>query len=165
MTTRNSAVRIDDRIYVAGHAGLAGSALVRRLRRGGYTNLITRSHAELDLTDQRATRQFFADQRPDCVFLAAGKVGGIVANNTYPAEFLEINLAIQTNVIHEAWRAGVRRLLFLGSSCIYPRYAPQPIRETSLLTGPLEPSNRGYAVAKIAGVKLCESYNRQHGTD
>jgi GDP-L-fucose synthase len=156
-------VRIDGRIFVAGHAGLAGSALVRRLRSGGYTNLITRAHTELDLTDQHVTRQFFADQRPDCVFLAAGKVGGIVANNTYPAEFIEINLAIQTNVIHEAWRAGVKRLLFLGSSCIYPRDCPQPIREEYLLTGPLEATNRAYALAKIAGVEMCWAYNRQYG--
>ena len=157
-------MRSDDRIYVAGHTGLAGSALLRRLRSGGYTNLITRTHAELDLTDQHATRRFFADQRPDCVFLAAGKVGGIVANNTYPAEFLAINIAIQTHVIQEAWRAGVQRLLFLGSSCIYPRDCPQPIREEYLLTGPLEATNRAYALAKIAGVEMCWAYNRQYGT-
>ena len=157
-------MRGDDRIYVAGHTGLAGSALVRRLRSCGYTNLITRAHAELDLTDQHATRQFFADQRPGCVFLAAGRVGGIAANDTCPAEFLEINLAIQTNVIHEAWRAGVQRLLFLGSSCIYPRDCPQPIREEYLLTGPLEATNRAYALAKIAGIEMCWAYNRQYGT-
>ncbi len=151
-------------IYVAGHSGLVGSALVRNLKRAGYANLLLRTHAELDLTDERAVREFFNAERPEYVFLAAAKVGGIVANNTYPAEFIRDNLAIQTNVIDAAWRAGVRRLMFLGSSCIYPKLAPQPLRETSLLTGPLEPSNRPYALAKIAGIEMCWSYNRQYGT-
>jgi GDP-L-fucose synthase len=151
-------------IYVAGHSGLVGSALVRNLKRAGYTNLLLRKHAELDLTDARAVRAFFAAERPDFVFLAAAKVGGIVANNTYPAEFIRDNLAIQTNVIHAAWQAGVQRLMFLGSSCIYPKLAPQPLRESSLLTGPLEPTNRPYALAKIAGIEMCWSYNRQYGT-
>ena len=153
----------DTRIFVAGHRGLAGSALLRVLRAGGYRNLVTRTHAELDLTDAAATARFMQDERPEVVFLAAAKVGGIVANATLPAEFVRENLAIQTNVIHEAWRSGVRRLLFLGSSCIYPRDCPQPIREDYLLTGPLEQTNEPYAIAKIAGIKLAESYNRQHG--
>ncbi|RMD78949.1 MAG: GDP-L-fucose synthase [Gammaproteobacteria bacterium] len=152
------------RIYVAGHRGLVGSALVRRLQRAGYTNLITRTHAELDLAEQAAVREFFRRERPEVVFLAAAKVGGILANATRPAEFIQQNLAIELHVIHEAWRAGVRRLLFLGSSCIYPRECPQPIREDYLLTGPLEPTNRPYAIAKIAGIELCWAYNRQHGT-
>ena len=151
------------RIYVAGHRGLAGSALVRRLQRGGYTNLLTRTHAELDLTDAAATEGFFAAERPDYVLLAAAKVGGILANDTYPADFIRENLAIQTNVVHQAWVHGAKRLLFLGSSCIYPRDCPQPIREDYLLTGPLESTNRAYALAKIAGVEMCWSYNRQHG--
>jgi GDP-L-fucose synthase len=154
----------ESRIYVAGHRGLAGSALVRRLTAAGYRNLVTRSHAELDLTDQGAVRGFFQGERPEYVFLAAAKVGGILANDTYPAEFIRDNLAIQTHVIHEAWRAGVKRLLFLGSSCIYPRDCPQPMKEEYLLTGPLEPTNRPYAVAKIAGIEMCWSYNRQYGT-
>lgn len=152
------------KIFVAGHRGLVGSALVRALRAKGYTNLVTRTHAELDLIDPAATRAFFQREKPEYVFDAAAKVGGIVANDTYPAEFIHENLAIQTNVIHEAWRAGVKRLLFLGSSCIYPRECPQPIREEYLLTGPLEPTNRAYAIAKIAGVEMCWGYNRQHGT-
>ncbi len=152
------------KIHVAGHRGLAGSALVRVLRQRGYENLVTRSHAELDLSDPAATRAFFEAERPDYVFLAAAKVGGIHANSTYPAEFIQQNLAIQTNVIHPAWRAGVKRLLFLGSSCIYPRDCPQPIKEEYLLTGPLEASNRPYALAKIAGIEMCWSYNRQYGT-
>jgi GDP-L-fucose synthase len=151
-------------IYIAGHRGLVGSALVRRLHAEGYTNLLTRTHAELDLTDQAAVRAFFDQERPEYVFLAAAKVGGIHANNTYPAEFIQQNLAIQTNVIHEAWRVGVKRLLFLGSSCIYPRDCPQPIKEEYLLTGPLEPTNRPYAVAKIAGIEMCWAYNREYGT-
>ncbi len=155
---------INDRIYVAGHRGLVGSALVRALQARGFANLLLRTHAELDLTDQAATRDFFERERPDYVFLAAAKVGGIHANDTYPAEFIRDNLAIQTNVIHEAWRAGVRRLLFLGSSCIYPRDCPQPMREDYLLTGPLESTNRPYALAKIAGIEMCRSYNRQYGT-
>jgi GDP-L-fucose synthase len=152
------------RIYVAGHRGLAGSALMRRLQAKGYRNLILRTHAELDLIDAAATQRFFQTERPEVVFLAAAKVGGILANNTYPADFVRDNLAIQTNVIHEAWRAGVQKLLFLGSSCIYPRDCPQPIKEEYLLTGPLEPTNRPYAIAKIAGIEMCWSYNRQYGT-
>ena len=154
----------DTAIYVAGHRGLVGSAIVRRLRAAGHTNLLLRTHAELDLTDEHATRAFFAAERPGHVFLAAAKVGGIVANNIYPAEFIRDNLAIQTNVIHSAWLAGVQRLLFLGSSCIYPKLAPQPMKESALLTGPLEPTNRPYALAKIAGIEMCWSYNRQYGT-
>jgi len=141
-----------------------GSALMRNLRDKGYPNLLSRTHAELDLTDQAAIEAFFAAEKPDYVFLAAAKVGGILANNSYPAEFIRDNLAIQTNVIHAAWRHGVKRLLFLGSSCIYPRLAPQPMREEHLLTGPLEPTNRPYALAKIAGIEMCWSYNRQYGT-
>jgi GDP-L-fucose synthase len=152
------------RIFVAGHRGLVGSALVRRLRAGGYTDLLLKTHAELDLTDERATRAFFEAEQPDHVFLAAAKVGGIVANNTYPAEFIRNNLAIQTNTIHAAYLAGARRLLFLGSSCIYPKLAAQPLREEALLSGPLEPTNRPYALAKIAGIEMCWSYNRQYGT-
>lgn len=154
----------NSKIYVAGHRGLVGSAIVRRLNAGGYANLITRSHAELDLADQAAVSRFFSEQRPDYVVLAAAKVGGILANNAYPAEFIYQNLAIQTNIIHAAWRVGVKRLLFLGSSCIYPKLAPQPMKEEYLLTGPLESTNRPYAVAKIAGIEMCWSYNRQYGT-
>ncbi len=154
----------DSRIFVAGHRGLVGSAIVRRLQADGHAQLITRTHAELDLSDEHATRAFFEAERPQFVFLAAAKVGGIIANNTRPAEFIRDNLAIQTNVIHAAWLAGVQRLLFLGSSCIYPRLAPQPMRERDLLTGPLEPTNRPYALAKIAGIEMCWSYNRQYGT-
>ena len=152
------------KIYIAGHRGLVGSALMRRLQASGYTNLVTRTHAELDLTDQAAVREFFATEQPEVVLLAAAKVGGIHANNTYPAEFIHDNLAIQTNVIHEAWRHGVQKLLFLGSSCIYPKDCPQPIKEEYLLTGPLEPTNRPYALAKIAGIEMCHAYNRQYGT-
>lgn len=155
----------DSRIYVAGHRGLAGSALVRALRAKGFQNIITRTHAELDLTDARATADFFQAERPEIVFLAAGRVGGILANNSYPAEFIHQNLAIEINVIHEAWRVGVKQMLFLGSSCIYPRDCPQPIREEYLLTGPLEPTNRAYAVAKIAGIEMCWSHNRQYDTN
>ncbi len=154
----------DAKVFVAGHRGLAGSALLRALQAKGYRNLVTRTRDELDLTDAAATARFMQDERPEVVFLAAAKVGGIVANATLPAEFVRENLAIQTNVIHEAWRSGVRRLLFLGSSCIYPRDCPQPIREEFLLTGPLEPTNRPYAIAKIAGIEMCWSYNRQYGT-
>jgi len=157
-------VKTDSRIHVAGHRGLVGSAIVRRLQAAGHTNLLLRTHAELDLTDAAATDAFYQAERPDVVFLAAAKVGGIVANNSYPAEFIRDNLAIQTNVIHAAWRAGVQRLLFLGSSCIYPKHAPQPMPEHCLLTGPLEPTNRPYALAKIAGIEMCWSYNRQYGT-
>jgi len=154
----------NSKIYVAGHRGLAGSALVGRLRQQGYDNLLLRTHAELELTDQVAVRDFFQRERPDYVLLAAAKVGGIVANSSYPAEFIHGNLAVQTNVLHESWKAGVKRLLFLGSSCIYPRDCPQPIREEYLLTGPLEPTNRPYAIAKSAGIEMCWSYNRQYGT-
>jgi GDP-L-fucose synthase len=157
-------MRLDSRIYVAGHRGLVGSALVRQLKKQGYTNLILRTHAELDLTDERAVQAFFEAERPDIVFLAAAKVGGIMANSTYPAEFIHQNLAIEINVIHSAWRVGVKRLLFLGSSCIYPKDCPQPIKEEYLLTGPLEPTNRPYALAKISGIEMCWSYNRQYGT-
>ena len=153
------------KIYVAGHRGMAGAAIVRELIRRGDDNLITRTHAELDLTDQAQVRDFFQSERPDQVYLAAAKVGGIHANNTFPAEFIYQNLMIEANVIHQAWSAGVRRLLFLGSSCIYPRLAPQPMAEEALLTGTLEGTNEPYAIAKIAGIKLCESYNRQYGTD
>ena len=154
----------DARIYVAGHRGLVGSALVRALRAQGYSNLILRTHAELDLLDQAATARFFAAERPDVVFLAAAKVGGIHANNVQRGQFIYENLMVQTNVLHQAYLAGVRRLIFLGSSCIYPKLAPQPIREDALLTGPLEPTNSPYAIAKIAGVEMCDAYNRQYGT-
>jgi GDP-L-fucose synthase len=152
------------RIYVAGHTGLAGSAILRALQRAGHSNFLLRRHAELELTDARATAEFFERERPDYVFLAAAKVGGILANDTYPADFIHDNLAVQLNVLHQSWRAGVKRLLFLGSSCIYPRDCPQPMKEEHLLTGPLEPTNRAYALAKISGVEMCWSYNRQHGT-
>ncbi|MEW6427812.1 MAG: GDP-L-fucose synthase [Thermodesulfobacteriota bacterium] len=152
------------RIYVAGHRGLVGSAILRRLREQGYGNLITRSHRELDLTDGQAVAGFFAAERPEHVFLAAARVGGIHANNTYPADFIRENLAIQLNIIHQSYVTGVQRLLFLGSSCIYPRLCPQPIREEYLLTGPLETTNSAYAVAKIAGIEMCGAYNRQHKT-
>jgi GDP-L-fucose synthase len=154
----------DAKIYVAGHRGLVGSALVRQLLALGNGNLLLRSHQELDLSDSRQVWEFFARESPEYVFLAAAKVGGILANSTYPADFIYQNLLIQTNVIHEAYRSGVKRLLFLGSSCIYPKHAPQPMREEYLLTGPFEPTNRSYAVAKIAGIELCWSHNRQHGT-
>jgi len=152
-------------IYVAGHRGMVGSAIVRQLRQRGCTNILTRSRDELDLTDQAQVRDFFAQHRPAQVYLAAARVGGIHANNTYPAQFIYENLMVEANVVHEAWRHGVQRLLFLGSSCIYPRLAPQPMAETALLTGKLEPTNEPYAIAKIAGIKLCESYNRQYGCD
>ena len=153
------------RIYVAGHRGMAGSAIVRALRRRGNAEVVTRTHAELDLTEQAQVREFFAQEKIDEVYLAAAQVGGIHANNTYPADFIYRNLMIEANVIHQAHAAGVQRLLFLGSSCIYPRNAPQPMREEHLLTGVLEPTNEPYAIAKIAGIKLCESYSRQHGAD
>ena len=152
------------RIFLAGHKGMVGSAILRRLQTR-QVDVVTRSHAELDLTDQAAVRAFMQAERPDQVILAAAKVGGIQANDNFPADFLYVNLMIQANVIHEAFSAGVRRLLFLGSSCIYPRLAGQPMSEGALLTGSLEPTNEPYAIAKIAGIKLCESYNRQHGTD
>lgn len=152
------------KIYVAGHRGLVGSALIRQLKAKGYTNLLTRTHTELDLTDAITVKRFFETEQPEYVFLAAAKVGGIHANNTYPAEFIYENLAIQNNVIQNAYLNRVKRLIFLGSSCIYPRECPQPIREEYLLTGPLEPTNRPYALAKIAGIEMCWSYNRQYGT-
>jgi GDP-L-fucose synthase len=154
----------NSKIFVAGSGGLVGSALVRRLKAGGYTNLLTPEIDELDLTDQLAVREFFLQEKPQYVILAAAKVGGIHANNTYPAEFIHLNLMIQNNVIHSAYEAGVERLLFLGSSCIYPKEAPQPMCEEHLLTGLLEPTNEPYAIAKIAGIKMCEAYNRQYGT-
>jgi GDP-L-fucose synthase len=153
------------RIFVAGHRGMVGSAIVRCLAEKGYTHIISRSHSELDLTDQAEVRAFFAEERPQEVYVAAAKVGGIHANNSYPAEFIYSNLMVEANLIHESWRTGVSKLLFLGSSCIYPRLAPQPMAEDALLTGKLEPTNEPYAVAKIAGIKLCESYNRQYGCD
>jgi len=151
-------------IYVAGHRGMAGSAIVSRLQSEGYDNIVTRTHQELDLIDQQAARNFFQNKKIDYVVLAAAKVGGIHANNTYPADFIYQNLMITSNVIYQAFKSGVKRLLFLGSSCIYPKHATQPMKEEDLLTGKLEPTNEPYAVAKIAGVKLCESFNRQHGT-
>ena len=153
------------KIYLAGHRGMVGRAILRQLQARGETNIVTRAHSELDLTDQVAVRAFMKAERPDVVILAAAKVGGILANNSYPAEFIYENLMIEANVIHQAYAAGVTQLLQLGSSCIYPRAVPQPMREDALLTGVLEPTNEPYAIAKIAGIKLCESYNRQHGTD
>lgn len=153
------------RIYVAGHRGLVGSAIVRKLREDGLENILVRTHDELDLTSQQAVRDFFQQEKPDYVYLAAARVGGIHANDTYPAEFIYDNLMIESNVVDAAYRNGVKRLLFLGSSCIYPKFAEQPMREDSLLTSTLEPTNEPYAIAKIAGIKLCESYNRQYGTD
>lgn len=158
------AITKNSKIYVAGHRGMVGSAIVRRLQSGGYDNLVTRTHAELDLIDQAAVMEFMQREKPDYIFLAAAKVGGIQANNTYRADFIYQNLMVQANIVQAAYQAGVERMLFLGSSCIYPRDCPQPIREEYLLTGPLEQTNEPYAVAKIAGVKLCESYNRQYGT-
>ena len=155
----------DRRIYVAGHRGLAGSAILRALEARGFKNLIVRTHAELDLTDAVATQAFFVQERPEFVFLAAAKVGGIHANSSFPVDFLRENLLIQTNVFHEAWRSGVQKLLFLGSTCIYPKFAPQPIPESALLTGELESTNEAYAIAKIAGIKLCQAYRRQHGAN
>jgi len=151
------------KIYVAGHRGMVGSAIVRHLESLGYKNIINRTHAQLDLTNQLAVTEFFAKEKPDQVYLAAAKVGGIYANNTYPAQFIYDNLMIQNNVIHQAFIHGVKKLLFLGSSCIYPKLAPQPMTEDALLTGKLEPTNEPYAIAKIAGIKMCESYNRQYG--
>jgi len=156
-------VEKNSRIFVAGHRGLVGSAICRRLRQEGFDNLLLRTRQELDLRDQAATRRFFAEERPEYVFMAAAKVGGILANSTYPADFIHDNLAVETNVIDAAARPGVHKLLFLGSSCIYPKFAPQPIREESLLTGPLEPTNEWYAIAKIAGIKLAQAYRAQYG--
>ncbi|NJD08712.1 MAG: NAD-dependent epimerase/dehydratase family protein, partial [Methylococcaceae bacterium] len=155
----------DARIFVAGHMGLAGSAVVRRLTECGYRNLLLRSRRELDLIDAQAVAAFFAENRPEVVIDGAAKVGGIHANNSYPAEFIRENLTIQDNLIHQAWRHGVRKFVFLGSSCIYPKLAPQPMREDCLLTGALEPTNEWYAIAKIAGIKMCQAYRRQYGFD
>ena len=154
----------DIKIYVAGHRGMVGSAIMRKLEVKGYSNIVSRTHAELDLLNLSAVATFFQQEKPDYVFLAAAKVGGIHANNTFRAEFIYQNLMMEANIVHAAWQAGVQRLLFLGSSCIYPRDCPQPIKEEYLLTGPLEQTNEPYAIAKIAGIKLCESYNRQYGT-
>lgn len=158
-------MKINSRIYVAGHRGLVGSAIIRALEQNGFENLITRTHAELELLDAVAVQEFFAETKPEFVFLAAAKVGGIHANSTYPADFMRENLLVQTNVIHEAWRHGVEKLMFLGSSCIYPKLCPQPIKEEYLLTGELESTNDAYALAKIAGIKTCQSYNQQYGTN
>ena len=157
-------MKINSRIYVAGHRGLVGSAIYRLLKKRGFENLITRTHSELELMDAVAVQNFFEETKPEFVFLAAAKVGGIHANSTYPANFIRENLVIQTNVIHESWRNDVEKLMFLGSSCIYPKLCPQPISEESLLTGELEPTNEAYALAKIAGIKTCQSYNQQYGT-
>jgi GDP-L-fucose synthase len=154
---------LNQKIYVAGHRGMVGSAIVRNLQAQGFTNIVTRTHTELDLTNQAQVAAFFAQEKPDQVYLAAAKVGGIYANNTYPAEFIYDNLMVQNNVIHQAFANGVKKLLFLGSSCIYPKLAPQPMSEDALLTGKLEATNEPYAIAKIAGIKMCESYNRQYG--
>ncbi len=155
----------EGKVFVAGHRGLVGSAIVRRLQAEGANNLILRTRQELDLLDQAAVEDFFATERPEYVFLAAARVGGILANNSYPAEFLRDNLVVQSNAIHSAWRHGVRKLCFLGSSCIYPKLVAQPMKEDSLLTGPLEPTNEWYAIAKIAGIKMCQAYRRQYGFD
>jgi GDP-L-fucose synthase len=160
-----TAVSNQPKIYVAGHRGMVGSAIIRELASQGQTNIVVRTHAELDLTNQQAVRSFFEVEKPDQVYLAAAKVGGITANNTYPAEFIYQNLMMEANVIHEAHKRGVIKLLFLGSSCIYPKLAEQPMKEEALLTGVLEATNEPYAIAKIAGIKLCESYNRQYGVD
>ena len=154
-----------DKIFVAGHRGMVGSALIRRLKPKGFTNLLTRDRPQLDLTDESAVAKFFADEKPDVVILAAAKVGGSKANNDYPVEFLLENLRIQNNVIRSAYENGARKLLFLGSSCIYPKLAPQPIPESALLSGPLEPTNEAYAIAKIAGIKLCQAYAREYGAN
>lgn len=153
------------RIYVAGHRGLVGSAIVRNLISKGYTNILCRTHQELELTDQAAVKRFFEQERPEYIFLAAAKVGGIFANNTYPAEFAYSNLQIQNNIVHSSYLCGSKKLMFLGSSCIYPKFAPQPMREDSLLSGHLEETNKAYALAKIAGIIMCQSYNRQYGTN
>lgn len=161
----SGALRQDSKIFIAGHRGLVGSAILRRLRADGFANVITKSHAELDLTRQADVERFFEAERPEFVFLAAAKVGGIHANNTYPAEFIHVNLSIQCNVIHAAYKFGAKKLMFLGSSCIYPKFAPQPMKEEHLLTGVLEPTNEPYAIAKIAGIIQCRSYRRQYGAD
>ena len=156
-------IDLNQKIYVAGHRGMVGSAIVRTLEARGFTNIITKTHAQLELEDQSAVKYFFETEKPDQVYLAAARVGGIYANNTFPAEFIYGNLMVQSNVIHQAFLSGVKKLLFLGSSCIYPRLATQPMSEDALLTGKLEPTNEPYAIAKIAGIKMCESYNRQYG--
>jgi len=158
-------MKIKSRIYVAGHLGLAGSAIYRALRKNGYEKLITRTHSELELLNATEVSKFFLETKPEFVFLAAAKVGGIHANSTYPADFIRENIIVQTNVIHEAWRHNVKKLVFLGSSCIYPKYCPQPMKEEYLLSGELEPTNEAYAIAKIAGIKTCQSYNHQYGTN
>ena len=165
LRTEDSALSPESLVLILGHRGMVGSAIIRKLKSEGFTNIITRTHSELDLTNQAAVREFFHSEKIDYVVLAAAKVGGIHANNTYPAEFIYQNLMMEANVIHEAWQAGINNLLFLGSSCIYPKFARQPMAEEELLTGVLEPTNEPYAIAKIAGIKLCESYNRQYGTD
>ncbi len=165
MNDRLQSLSPESRIFIAGHRGMVGSAICRLLEQEGYQNIVTRTSSELDLTDQQSVRQFFQSEKIDYVVLAAARVGGIHANSEYPAEFIYLNLMIQTNVIHQAYTAGVNRLLFLGSSCIYPKFAPQPMREEHLLTGILEPTNEPYAIAKISGIKMCESYNRQYDTD
>jgi GDP-L-fucose synthase len=159
----NVSTNLNQKIYVAGHRGMVGSAIVRQLQALGYANIVVRTHVELDLTNQAQVATFFEAEKPDQVYLAAAKVGGIHANNTYPADFIYDNLMVQNNVIHQAFLSGVKKLLFLGSSCIYPRLASQPMEEGALLTGKLEPTNEPYAIAKIAGIKMCESYNRQYG--
>jgi GDP-L-fucose synthase len=164
MITTNKTMDKNAKIYIAGHRGMVGSAIARKLTSLGYTNLITRTHAELDLTNQLAVTEFLNEEKPEYIYIAAAKVGGIHANNTYRAEFIYQNLVMEANIVHAAWQAGVQRLLFLGSSCIYPRDCSQPIKEEYLLTGTLEPTNEPYAIAKIAGIKLCENYNRQYGT-
>ena len=153
----------NQKVFVAGHRGMVGSAIVRRLKSVGHLNIITRKHSDLDLTNQHATREFFQTEKPDQIYIAAAKVGGIFANNSFPAEFIYDNIMVQANIIHQAYEAGVKKLIFLGSSCIYPRAVNQPMQEDALLTGVLEPTNEPYAIAKIAGIKLCESYNRQYG--
>ena len=155
----------NSKIFVAGHRGLAGSSIVRQLQRNGYNNIVVRPHQELELLDPIAVRHFFEEEKPEYVFLAAARVGGIMANNTLPAEFIRENLIIQTNVVHQAYLSGVKKLLFLGSSCIYPKLAPQPLKEEYLMTGPLEETNAEYAIAKIAGIKMCQAYNRQYGSN
>ncbi len=164
MASANGSLKFNSKIYVAGHAGMVGSAIARRLKASGYTNFVTKTHAELDLLNQAATVDYLSEEKPAFIFLAAAKVGGIYANNAFPADFIYQNLMIQANVIHSAYQAGVKRMLFLGSSCIYPRDCPQPIKEEYMLTGPLEQTNAPYAISKIAGIKMCESYNRQYGT-
>ena len=156
-------MNLDSKIYIAGHRGMVGSAIMRNLQSKGYKNIVTRSSKELDLRQQQAVQQFFETEKPEYVFLAAAKVGGILANNTYPADFIYENLVIQNNIIHESYKSKVKKLLFLGSSCIYPKLAPQPLKEVYMLTGPLEPTNDAYALAKITGIKMCQAYHKQHG--